>query len=231
MPLPDHDISDELTSTRRWWNRLRAGAPPRTSPVAPADQTAIGEIICEGSLVRLRRHVPANREAFQRWYADPEIARLLRHDLQPLSHIQSLVYFDTVILPSSARGLTCAIHDRETDHLIGTTGLTEVGVHAPGSCYFRILIGEHEYWNRGCGTEATRLMMDEAFTRHGLETINLVVFDYNERAQAVYARVGFRQVGEHTEWPELGGHGLHVIEMRLRKSDFTTARSDSGPFG
>jgi RimJ/RimL family protein N-acetyltransferase len=231
MPLSDRDISDDITTTRRWWNRLRAGAPPRSLPVAPADLDPVGEIISEGSLVRFRRHIPANREAFQRWYADPEIARLLRHDLQPLSHIQSLVYFDTVILPSTARGLTCAIHDCATDRLIGTTGLTEVGVHAPGSCYFRILIGEHEYWNRGFGTEATRMMMREAFHRHGLETINLEVFDYNERAQAAYARVGFRQVGEHTEWPELGGHGLHVIEMRLRKAEFLVTEMDSGPFG
>ena len=46
-----------------------------------------------------------------------------------------------MILPSSARGLSCAIHDRATDELIGTTGLTEVDERL-AACYFRILIGE-----------------------------------------------------------------------------------------
>ena len=127
--------------------------------------------------------------------------------------------FDTVILPSTARGLSCAIHDRATDELIGTTGLTDIDQRAR-SCYFRILIGESRFWNRGYGTEATRLMMMEAFERHGLDSVKLEVFDYNHRAIAAYKRVGFVVRGEHTEWPEIGGSDLHVLEMRLSRSSF-----------
>ena len=64
----------------------------------------IGALVRKGRLVTLRTHVPANREAFQRWYADREIAELLRHDLEPLTATQSRGYFETFILPSSARG-------------------------------------------------------------------------------------------------------------------------------
>jgi RimJ/RimL family protein N-acetyltransferase len=125
-----------------------------------------------------------------------------------------------VILPSSARGLTCAIHDRATDEFIGTTGLTDVDQRVSKSCYFRILIGEPRYWNRGYGTETTRLMMLEAFERHDLDAVKLEVFDYNERAIATYERVGFIQSGEHVEWPEVGGTDLRVIEMQLSRSAF-----------
>ena len=45
-------------------------------------------------------------------------------------------------------------------------------------------------------------MMLEAFERHGLDSVKLEVFDYNLRAIAAYQRVGFKLVGEHTEWPE-----------------------------
>ena len=79
----------------------------------------------KGRLVSLRTHVPANREAFQRWYADREIAELLRHDLEPLTPAQSRGYFETFILPSSARGTCFAIHERKSKRLIGTTALTD----------------------------------------------------------------------------------------------------------
>ena len=178
-----------------------------------------GELFSQGKYVRLRRHTIANRTAFQRWYADHDIARLLRHDLRPLSYVQSLVYFDTVILPSSARGLTFAIHDLETDELIGTTGLTDIE-HRTRSCYFRIVIGESRYWNRGYGQETIRLMMRHAFEDLELDHVNLEVFDYNERAMAAYERVGFVRTGEHVEWPALGDKELHVNEMRLTRDAF-----------
>jgi RimJ/RimL family protein N-acetyltransferase len=219
MPSGHDENPDDDAEARRWWSRLRPG-PTRPVATDGHPDSEPGEIIREGERVRLRRHTVENRPDFQRWYADHDIARLLRHDLRPLTPVQSLVYFDTVILPSSARGLSLAIHDRATDELIGTTGLTDVDVRVSKSCYFRILIGESRYWNRGYGTEATRLMMTEAFERHGLETVKLEVFDYNYRAIAAYERVGFQLVGEHTEWPQIGGDSLHVLEMRLDKADF-----------
>jgi RimJ/RimL family protein N-acetyltransferase len=204
---------------RRWWRRVREG-PQGAEQSRNGERPQTGTIVCEGELVRLRKQTVANRAAYQRWYADPEIARLLRHDLQPMSYMQSLVSFDTMIMPSSALGYTCAIHDKATDELIGTTGLTEVDQRVSKSCYYRILIGESRYWNRGYGTEATRLMMRLAFERHGLEHVNLEVFEYNQRALTAYERVGFIRVGEHSEWPELGGEELRVIEMRLSKVRF-----------
>lgn len=223
MHRSDQEHQDDDTEPRRWWTRVRSKAAAHHERTSDHDEH--GAIVREGDLVRLRRHTPENRAAFQRWYANAEIARLLRHDLRPLTYVQSLVYFDTVILPSSARGLTCAIHDRATDEFIGTTGLTDLDLRVSKSCYFRILIGEPRYWNRGYGTETTRLMMREAFERHGLETVRLEVFDYNQRALATYERVGFVRCGEHVEWPEVGGADLHVIEMRLNRSTFL-ARND-----
>jgi RimJ/RimL family protein N-acetyltransferase len=208
----------EQQTARRWWRRLREEEGAAGSDVG--EDPAIGAIVREGERVRLRRHVSANRGAFQRWYADHDIARLLRHELKPLTYVQSLVYFDTSILPSSARGLTCAIHDRETDELIGTTGLTDLTSGSVRGCYFRIVIGESRYWGQGYGTEATRLMMREAFERHDREVVHLEVFAYNERAIRAYERVGFAKTGEHTEYPSREGEVLRVIEMSLRKDQF-----------
>jgi len=180
-----------------------------------------GDLVRRGRLVSLRTHVPANREAFQRWYADREIAELLRHDLEPLTPVQSRGYFDTFILPSSARGTCFAIHERKSKRLIGTTALTDrMGTRAGVSALFRIVIGEKEVWGKGYGTEATRLVAEEAFANLGLNEIRLEVFNHNQRAIAAYSRVGFQVSGEHVEWVPHRKTELRVIEMRLSRSAF-----------
>src|SRR5829696_5870428 len=189
-----------------------------------------GDLVRKGHLVALRTHVPANREAFQRWYADREIAELLRHDLEPLTPIQSRGYFETFILPSSARGTCFAIHERKSKRLIGTTALTDrTRIRDGVSALFRIVIGEKDVWGRGYGTEATRLMAEEAFENMGLSEIRLEVFNHNQRAIAAYSRVGFEVSGEHVEWVHHRKTELRVIEMRLSRDRFLTSREgDAG---
>ena len=203
--------------------------PPPTAGPSDASQVnveavpdAVGDLVREGETVRLRTHVPANRAAFQRWYADDEIAKLLRHDQEPLSAAQSRNYFDTLILPLSARGLCYAIHEAATDRLIGTTALTDL-TRDRRSALFRIVIGEKATWGRGYGTEATRLVVEEAFERHGLGQVRLEVFRHNARAMAAYRRVGFRVTGEHTEWVGRHRMELHVVQMALDRDDYDPA--------
>ena len=180
----------------------------------------VGDLVRDGELICLRKHVPQNRSSFQRWYADPEIARLLRHDQRPLNDIQSRGYFDTLILPSSARGMCYAIHERETDRLIGTTALTDFEGTSRRTAFFRIVIGEKDCWGRGYGTAATELVMAEAFERHGLDAVKLEVFSHNVRAERAYLRVGFLQTGQHIEFVGRDRWELHVLEMRLERDRF-----------
>jgi RimJ/RimL family protein N-acetyltransferase len=163
-----------MRAARRLWGRSAGdGAGWGPDPEALGDEWSpppVGALVRDGRLVRLRRHVAANRAAFQRWYADAEIARLLRHDQEPLNEVQSRGYFETIILPLSARGLGYAIHETATDRLVGTAALTDLTGVGRGvrSALFRIVIGEKELWGRGYGTEATRLVAQDAFETHGL---------------------------------------------------------------
>lgn len=189
-----------------------------------------GALVRKGELVALRQHVPQNREAFQRWYADPEIAYLLRHDLEPLTDWQSRGYFDSFILPSSARGTCFAIHARKGKRLLGTTAITDRSrTDGATSALFRIVIGEKDAWGQGNGTEATRLVMDEAFDTLGLDEVRLEVFSHNARAIAAYQRVGFEITGEHVEWVSRRQTELRVIEMRLTRTAFLAASGTRKP--
>jgi RimJ/RimL family protein N-acetyltransferase len=216
-----------VETPRRWADVVLGGRLPPSGDRSLPDERdhvpdagrAVGELVREGRLVRLRTHVPANRPAFQRWYADEEIVRLLRHDQATLSPIQSRGYFDSIILPLSARGLCFAIHEVATDDLIGTTALSDL-TPSNRSALFRIVIGEKERWGRGYGTEATALVAWQAFTRLGLGQVRLEVFRHNERAIAVYERIGFRETGAHVEWVGPARYELHVVEMVLERDHF-----------
>jgi RimJ/RimL family protein N-acetyltransferase len=214
MPTAADKSDSKLAGLRSLFRRASADEVELETPEPPA----IGELVRAGERVQLRRHVPANRAAFQRWYADPEIAYLLRHDLSPLSERQSRGYFDTIILPLSLQGFCFAIHTSDTGELIGSTALTDAGPENPSAALFRILIGEKSAWDRGFGTEATRLVVDEAFEVLGLDEVQLEVFRHNPRAIAAYRKVGFQRTGAHTEYIPPNGDPLHVVEMAIQRS-------------
>jgi RimJ/RimL family protein N-acetyltransferase len=215
---------------KRWLRRRLEDHMPDLGYASDDEAPERGALVRKGRLVSLRTHTPANREAFQRWYADREIAELLRHDLEPLTLVQSRGYFDTFILPSSARGDCFAIHERRTKRLIGTTALTDRTTTSNGvSALFRIVIGEKDVWGRGYGTEATRLVAEQAFETLGFGEVRLEVFNHNVRAIGAYKRVGFEVSGEHVEWVPRKNTELRVIEMRLTRQAFEASAEREDP--
>jgi hypothetical protein len=91
------------------------------------------------------------------------------------------------------------------------------------------VIGEKDLWNRGYGTEATRLVVAEAFETHDLTEVRLEVFRHNPRAIRAYQRVGFVITGEHVEWVGRSRRELNVIEMKLRRLDWEATLVDDEP--
>lgn len=190
----------------------------------PAEPDMIVRI---GDKVRLQKHLATDEAAFVRWYTDAEIAHVLRHDLRPLSQFQAQGYFSSIVLPNSAHGTAWAIHENTSGNLVGSSAITEVD-NKTGECLFRIVIGEKAAWGQGFGTDATRLVVAEAFERFKLHTVNLEVFAHNERAQRSYLRVGFHETGRTVEWAR--DTRLDVIAMKLTRDawDGTYATPASG---
>jgi len=183
-----------------------------------------------GERVVLRRHVHDNIRAFQRWYSDPEVVRLTRYQDGPMRRDEIERFFAARALGPDS--LSMAIHVRADDRLIGTCALSQLDADN-GSALFHITIGEKDAWGRGYGTEATRLMIDHAFTGLGLHRIALTVFAFNDRAIRSYRRVGFVVEGRAREaiWRE--GRWWDEISMSILDSDWTALHprpAVSGPW-
>ena len=186
----------------------------------------------EGELVVLRKHVPENVGAFQRWYSDPEVARLARYQDAPMRSDEIDRFFQLRALGHES--LTMAIHERAANRLVGSCAFSQLDGEN-GSAMYHITIGEKDVWGRGYGTEATRLMLDHAFGTLGLHRIGLTVFEFNERALRAYRSCGFVVEGRAREsiwrdgrwWDELA---MSVLASEWREGP-TRARLFDGTNG
>lgn len=112
-----------------------------------------------------------------------------------------------------------AIVDPVTDMPIGTCGFQKIDA-VNATAEFGIFIGDKRYWNRGFGTDATRLILDYGFNILNLKNVMLNVFSCNERAAHVYRKVGFKEIGRRREARIVGGNYYDVILMDILPEEF-----------
>ena len=170
-----------------------------------------------GGLVVLRRHSNENLRAFQRWYSDPEVARLTRYQQGPLSAEEIQRFFYGRIMGSDF--LAMAIHVRESDRLIGTCALSQLDGDN-GSTLFHITIGERDAWGHGYGSEATELMVAHAFTQLALHRVALTVFEFNVRAIRTYEKCGFTVEGRARDAIFRDGRFWDEIHMSILAAEW-----------
>jgi RimJ/RimL family protein N-acetyltransferase len=170
-----------------------------------------------GRRVVLRRHRPDQYPTILRWYRDPEVARLTRFQVGPVSDDEVRRFFQARLVAADA--FAYAIHQVEDERLIGTTTLSALDPDN-GSVLFHITVGEHDCWGRGLGTEATELMVRHAFEVLGLHRVGLSVFEFNGRAIRAYEKAGFREEGRSREAVWRDGAFWDEIHMGILETEW-----------
>jgi RimJ/RimL family protein N-acetyltransferase len=171
----------------------------------------------EGARVSLRHHRQEDWPAVRRWYQDPELARLTRYSLHPMSDEEVERFFHTRLM--SPEQIAYAITVRESDRLIGSTTFSNLDPEN-SSTLFHISIGEADAWSAGYGTEATELMLWLAFERIGVHRVALSVFSFNTRAIRSYEKAGFTVEGRHREAIARDGRRWDELTMAILASEW-----------
>jgi RimJ/RimL family protein N-acetyltransferase len=114
---------------------------------------------------------------------------------------------------------TFTIHYLSDDKPIGNCGLHNIN-QGNDHGEMGIVLGEKEYWNRGLGTEAVRLITDFGFTALGLRGISLAVKGFNERARRVYGKVGYQTAGRVRDFYKIDGNYYDEIIMDILREEF-----------
>ncbi len=112
-----------------------------------------------------------------------------------------------------------SIHKLDDDEMIGMVDLSGIDWVA-GSAWVGIGIGNRDYWGKGYGTEAMRLILDFGFGYLNLRRISLNVFGYNQRAMHSYQKCGFKEEGRLRQWMIRSGERHDLIYMGILREEW-----------
>jgi diamine N-acetyltransferase len=152
---------------------------------------------------------------FEAWENDTVVAHLSGDPVRPTSGEAAAAAFRQ----EAPDAVSFALYERSTLRCIGMTGLRRID-HARGTAEFGISIGERDCWGKGHGTEATRLILDYAFTTLGLRAVLLEVYAFNERGIGAYRRAGFREVGRRRAAHRAVAAAHDIVLMECLASEF-----------
>ena len=83
-----------------------------------------------------------------------------------------------------------------------------------------IVIGEHDFWSKGHGTDAMRTILRYAFEHLRLHKVSLDVLDYNERALRSYEKCGFVREGVRRDDLFKRNRFVNLIRMSILEAEF-----------
>lgn len=110
-----------------------------------------------------------------------------------------------------------AVTDTQTGDYIGEVVLNELDDDNAAMNFRIALLSEH--LGRGLGTEATRLVLEHAFTALGLHRVSLEVYAVNPRAQRAYEKAGFLVEGRMRDALRWDGEWVDAIVMSVLSTD------------
>jgi RimJ/RimL family protein N-acetyltransferase len=173
-----------------------------------------------GQLVRLGSDDPqVLGEAFSHWFQNAEFFRLLDTDPARLFSAKKLKGWFEEEPKELPEQFLFAIHALADDRLIGFISLEDID-WTNRDAYVAIGIGEPEYWGKGYGTDAMRLMLRYGFTELNLHRISLTVFEYNPRGIRSYEKCGFKHEGRTREFILRDGKRWDMLHMGILRADW-----------
>lgn len=178
--------------------------------------------IYRSTLVRLGSESPEVMvKAFVNWDHDTEMHRLADTDpVQLWSEKKLKEFIEKDGEKKNEQAFRFSIRTLAEDKLIGVTSLW---VHSwtHSDAWSGIMVGDREYWGKGFGTDAMRLIVQYGFVELNLRRISLDLHAYNERALKSYQKVGFKLEGR------MRGNGLRdgvrydSLWMGILREDWT----------
>jgi RimJ/RimL family protein N-acetyltransferase len=171
----------------------------------------------EGKLVRLRPYAISDLDSIMKWINNHEVTRFLGSMAHPLSHRTEEMWLETVAMVSDANHRVFAIESLEGEYL-GGIDLRDIDWVARKAA-LGIAIVKPEYWGKGYGTDAMRLMAQFAFGELNLNRLWLTVQAGNARAIACYEKCGYRREGVLREDWYVDGVYHDMVVMGLLRSE------------
>lgn len=117
------------------------------------------------------------------------------------------------------KAFTLAIETIAEGKLIGGVSLMNIN-WTNRSAMLGISIYDRKNRGKGYGQESINLILGFAFRTLNLYRVELEAFDFNERAQKCYQKVGFREVGKRRKARFIDGQYRDVMIMDILRDEW-----------
>lgn len=170
-----------------------------------------------GKLIKLRAYEEKDIKQAQAFINDPEIKYYLTPSVPFPVTLEDEKKF---INSQSAFKDTYSFAIETLDGVyIGGCGLNKVD-WKNRSVVVGIFIGDKNYWSKGYGTDAMKVLVDFIFDEMNINRIQLNVYSFNKRAIRSYEKVGFKVEGVLRKALFKAGEYHDDIVMGLLKEEY-----------
>lgn len=158
---------------------------------------------------------------YQRWLNDFGMLRTLLIPPLPMTMENETAWYERAAT-GDASSVHFTIYETESWRPIGNTQWSEIDYRHRTAGRMGIFIGDAADRGKGYGTEATRLMLDYAFTALGLHSAMLTTYSFNPAGQRAYGKAGFRVFGCRRECHWMGGRFWDEVYMECLATEFAS---------
>ncbi|HXF63893.1 MAG TPA: GNAT family protein [Caldilineaceae bacterium] len=180
--------------------------------------------ILAGEHVRLRPPQPGDQEGRRQAGRSAEFRRMVGAEdaaSGPMSAEDAARWYQEVLA-----GAPCSWVIETEGRCIGTARLHSFDLPNRRARY-AVGIFNPAYWNRGLGTEATRLVLRFAFESLCLHRVDLRVLAFNHRAIRAYEKAGFVREGIEREGALINGRWESDVWMSILEQEYAALAGTS----
>ena len=175
----------------------------------------------------LRELSKEDLDCVNKWRNDPVIIANLGAPFRFVNKEVDEVWLDAYT-KSRANNVRLSIIDKSTDLPVGAVYLLGIDwVSRSGE--FAIWIGEIEAQGKGCGSFASKAMLNHAFNDLNLNRVFLTVLPDNKKALNLYERIGFQLEGRPRQAVFKNGKFSDLIQMSILAEEFDKIRVACSP--
>jgi len=131
-------------------------------------------------------------ENYQSWFNDSEICMFNSHHRFPNYKENMQEYYNKII--KSKNNLILAIVDKDSDKHIGNISLQNID-YINRSAELAIIIGDKDYWGKGIGKSACKLIINHGYSSLNLNRIFCGTSSENKAMQKLAETIGFKKEG------------------------------------
>lgn len=150
-----------------------------------------------GLKTKLRPIKISDAPRFVKWVNDAEVGKMLAERTKKITLKEEKKWIRSLFDGKRKRTEKHFAIDAEGDVHIGSVGLFLDS--RKKSAKIGILIGDKNYWGKGCGYDAMKIVLNFAFKRLKLHRVELTVYSFNKRAINLYKKTSFKFEGTKRE--------------------------------